>query len=69
MTYTTNIEFTADMLASARRIGEATIGLPKGRISPDAFRAIMREERERWGDDVFEVVKARGLIGATGGRA
>jgi hypothetical protein len=74
MTYTNSVEFTPEMLATAREIGEAMIATRKGTAKQrtaalDAFRAVNRKSRERWGDDLHEVIKTRGLIGATGGRA
>ena len=72
--HTTAVEFTPDMLATAREIGEAIIATRKGTAKQraaalDAFRTVNRASRERWGDDLHEIIKARGLMGATGGRA
>jgi hypothetical protein len=74
MTYTTAVELTPEMLATACEIGEALINTRKGNAKAraaalDAFRIANRASRERWGDDLHEVIKARGLMGATGGRA
>ena len=69
MTYTTAVELNADQMASAHKIGEALIAMRKRTGTAAEYQTAMRESRERWGDDLHEVIKARGLMGATGGRA
>lgn len=69
ITLSSDIEWTPEMLASARRIGETMIAMRKGRATADDFRAANRASREQHGDALHELVKARGMAGATGGRA
>jgi hypothetical protein len=69
MTYTTSVEMTPAMKASARTIGEMLIAMHKGNATVDEYRAAMCASREQHGDDLHEIVKAHALAGATGGRA
>jgi hypothetical protein len=63
-------QLSPDQMADARAIGEALIATRTGTPAAlEAFRAANRASRERWGDDMHEIIKARGLIGATGGKA
>lgn len=63
------VQMTPAMMTSARRIGETMIAMRKGKATPDDLRAVMAASRAEHGDDLHEIVKARGIAGATGGRA
>lgn len=60
---------TPEMMASARLIGETMIALGKGKASVEDLRAVMAASHADHGDGLYEIVKARGIAGARGGRA
>ena len=54
-------DLTAEQTDTARKLGKAMIDMSARKITADEFRAVARESRERWGEDLHEVLKGAGV--------
>ena len=55
------INLTAEQTTTAKELARVAIGLTRGKVTADEYRATMRASREQHGDDIHEILKSHAV--------